>query len=79
MTRRFTELLEEASKLPENERAELAGLLIESLESAEDESAKTQWLAEIEKRIADVELGRVKTIPWSLARAKLFSSDEPAG
>ncbi len=75
MTRAVEELYEEASQLPEADRAELAGLLLESIEDPSDEGVEEAWAAEIERRLADYRAGRVKTIPWSAVRAHLHRTD----
>jgi putative addiction module component (TIGR02574 family) len=75
MTRAVEELYEQASQLPVEERAELAGMLLESIEEPPDEGVEEAWAAEIERRIADYRAGRVKTIPWSEVRAHLHRTD----
>lgn len=75
MTRVVEELYEQASRLPEAERAELAGLLLESIEDPADEGVEEAWAAEIERRMAEYRAGRVKTIPWSEVRAHLHRAD----
>ena len=65
------ELLEaEALKLPAEDRARLADRLIASL--SEDSEVEEAWAAEIERRIADVEAGRVRLVPAAdaIARAR---------
>jgi len=64
------ELYEKASQLPAEDRAELAGLLIESIEEEPDEGVEEAWAAEIERRMAEYRAGRVKTIPWAEVRAR---------
>lgn len=59
------DLLKKALALPDNERAELAGTLIESLDHILDEDADCAWQEETARRAREVETGRVKTIPWS--------------
>ena len=75
MARAVRELYAEASELNPNDRAELAGLLLESIEEPVDEGVEEAWAAEIERRMADYRAGRVKTIPWSEVRARLHRSD----
>ncbi len=66
------ELYEKASELPAGERAELAGLLLETLEDRGAEDAIEEvWAKEIERRMADYRAGRVKTISWQEVRAQL--------
>ncbi|HEV8486951.1 MAG TPA: addiction module protein [Blastocatellia bacterium] len=66
------ELFEKAADLPEEDRATLAGLLIESLESEVDESVEGAWKEEVERRVAQLDSGAVETIPWEVVRARLL-------
>jgi len=66
-------ILEEALKLPVEARAALAGSLIESLDEAVDENVEAAWADEIAQRIADLDSGKAKTIPWSKARRLILS------
>jgi putative addiction module component (TIGR02574 family) len=74
MTRVVEALYEQASQLPAEDRAELAGLLLKSLEEP-DEGVEEAWAAETERRIDEYHAGRVKTIPWSEVRAHLHRPD----
>ena len=61
MNARVRELLE----LPVKERAQLAKVLIESLDEAEEADADVEraWGAEVTSRIEDMDAGRVQMIP----------------
>jgi len=72
MARDLKELVREAFELPENERATLAGLLIESLELPPEPDVEEAWAEEAERRWNEIESGMVRTIPWDEVRAKLF-------
>lgn len=65
-------LLEEAIKLPEDARADLAAALIESLDNDRDPNAESAWSDEIARRLRDYEAGAVKPIPWDEARRMIF-------
>ena len=73
MKRDAAKILEEALKLPVEARAALAGSLIESLDEAVDENVEAAWADEIAQRIADLDSGKAKTIPWSKARRRILS------
>jgi putative addiction module component (TIGR02574 family) len=75
MTPAVQELYEAASQLPDEDRAELAGKLLESIEDPPDEGVEEAWAAEIERRMTEYRAGRVKTIPWAEVRAYLHRSD----
>ena len=55
MTSDVAELFRQAAALPGKDRAELAGLLLESLEGEPDEGVEGAWGAEIERRIAELD------------------------
>lgn len=63
MPKDFNEIFRDAAELSEQDRATLAGLLIESLEGEPDPDVEAAWAAEIERRIAELDAGNVKTIP----------------
>ncbi len=62
----------EAAELSDEERATLAGLLIESLEGEPDPDVEAAWAAEIEKRVAELDSGAVASIPWEQVRQQLL-------
>jgi putative addiction module component (TIGR02574 family) len=65
------QLLVEALRLPEEERAALAGELIESLDTEVDPDAEAAWSMEIHKRVSELNAGRARTVPWSEARRRI--------
>jgi putative addiction module component (TIGR02574 family) len=73
-------LYNEAMQLPDDERADLAGKLIASLDLEVDDDADEAWAAEIARRVAEIENGTAKTIPWEEARRIIFGgNDGPSG
>jgi putative addiction module component, TIGR02574 family len=75
MSRAVRDLYEKAAGLPPNDRAELAGLLLESLEDRPTAGHEEAWAKEIERRMVDYRAGRVKTLSWQEVRAHLHRSD----
>jgi putative addiction module component (TIGR02574 family) len=73
MSRNVQELFREAADLPETDRAELAALLLESIEGEPDEGVEAAWAEEVERRVRQIESGEVRTIPWEEVRAKLHA------
>jgi putative addiction module component (TIGR02574 family) len=71
MTAEVFELLKKALALPPEARAALAGSLLESLEDTLDASAEEEWNQEIARRIAELDSGKVKPIPWAEARRQI--------
>jgi len=68
------QLLVEALRLSDAERAALAGELIQSLETEVDAEAEAAWSAEIRARLERVDAGTATTIPWSEARRRIHAS-----
>jgi putative addiction module component (TIGR02574 family) len=58
--------------LNDEERAELVGLLLESLEIAGDDGVEAAWLKEIERRVSELDSGTVKSVPWTEVRSRVF-------
>jgi putative addiction module component (TIGR02574 family) len=64
-------LLDAALQLPDSERGELAGLLIDSLDEGFDSDVQAAWSDEIALRLAELENGTVKPIPWAEVRRRI--------
>ena len=64
-------ILGTALALPPDERAWLAEELIASLDQGKDSAVDSAWAAEIERRIAEGESGKVETVSWEDARARI--------
>ncbi|MCG6962464.1 MAG: addiction module protein [Acidobacteria bacterium] len=78
MTSEAKALLDQALQLPDDERAEMAALLLRSLDAVTDEGAEEAWDREIERRLAEVDAGAVELMPWDEAKHRIFRSlDEP--
>ena len=72
MTPEARQLLKQALALDEKDRASVAGVLIESLHGEVDPDAEEAWNAEIQRRVEELDSGKVETIPWSEVRQRLF-------
>jgi putative addiction module component (TIGR02574 family) len=67
-------LLEEALRLPAEARAALAGELLESLDDDDvDEDVEAAWAKEIERRLKEVDEGKVKTVAWEDVHKELLA------
>ena len=75
MTQAAEKLLHDAMALNDAERAELAAKLIETLDPDADTDYATAWEAEIERRLAELDSGTVRAIPWEQAR-RLIRGEE---
>jgi|APCOG7522876152_1049122.scaffolds.fasta_scaffold188474_1 putative addiction module component (TIGR02574 family) len=71
MTTDVKQLLDRALELSEEERATLAGWLIESLEGETPEGVEAAWRREIELRVNELEAGEVNTVPWNVVKDRL--------
>ena len=70
MTPEVSKLLEQALSLSIEEQEALADSLISSLGGKVDEGVQAAWEDEIGKRIAELDSGKAKTIPWSEVRRR---------
>ena len=68
------QLLVEALRLSDEERAALAGELILNLETEVDADAEAAWSAEIRERLERVDAGRARTISWLEARRRIHAA-----
>jgi putative addiction module component (TIGR02574 family) len=62
MSKRGTQVLEEALSLPLTERAEVVDRLLASLDSSPDRSIDELWGQEAERRLDAFERGEIKTV-----------------
>ena len=69
-----SQLLVEALRLSDEERAALAGELIGSLDTHVDADAEAAWAAEIRARLDQVEAGTAKTVSWAEARRRIHEA-----
>lgn len=65
------QIAEAALALPSEARAILADRLVESLDPAEDGTARQLWVAEAIRRRDEVRSGQVQTIPGDEALARV--------
>ena len=63
-------ILDKALKLPEEERAFISEKLYQSLHLQIDDEIETVWKEEIDKRLEEIENGRVKLINWDDVKKK---------
>jgi len=70
MTPAVSKLLEKALSLSIDEQEALAESLISNLGGKVDEGMEAAWNAEIERRIAELDAGKAKTVPWTEVRRR---------
>jgi putative addiction module component (TIGR02574 family) len=66
------DLFRKALLLDAADRAELVGLLIDSLDPETEQGVEAAWLQELDRRARELESGAVQTIPWEIARERLM-------
>ena len=71
MTRPAFELLQKALTLSDEERAELAASLIDSLDTTVEAGAESAWNREMAHRIEDLDSEKAKTIPWEEVQRRI--------
>ena len=64
-------ILEEALKLPSNERAAVAEQLIQSLDPIQETEVEQAWQQEIQRRLTEIKKGEATTIPWEEVQNRL--------
>ena len=65
-------LLEDALRLPDRDRADLAARLIDSLDPHIDDGAPAEWEAEIARRMTELDDGAAASLPWPEARHQIM-------
>lgn len=70
MTPEVSRLLEQALSLSIEEQEALADSLISNLGGKVDPGVQAAWEAEIGKRIAELDAGQAKTVPWEEVRRR---------
>lgn len=68
------QLLAEALRLSDEERAALAGELIQSLDREVDPHAEAAWSEEIHARLERLDSGSATTIPRPAARRRIHAA-----
>jgi putative addiction module component (TIGR02574 family) len=76
MSEDLSKLLAEALRLPEEARAALAGHLLDSLEHDVPEDVESEWSREIAGRLAELDSGAVRPVPWHEARRAIVGSED---
>jgi putative addiction module component (TIGR02574 family) len=72
MQQSVADLFNKAADLPDEDRATLAGLLIESLDIEIDAGVELAWQVEVQRRLSELDSGSVKTVPWESVRSRIY-------
>jgi putative addiction module component (TIGR02574 family) len=77
MSHATSQLLEQALRLSDQERGDLAARLIDRLDSVpDDDDVDTAWADEIRARLDDLDHGRVRPVSWAEARRLIAEEDQ---
>ena len=68
MSRDAAAVLQKALALPDEDRAEIAGALLESLEPVAEADVESAWRQEVAARVAASDAREVVTTPWEEIR-----------
>lgn len=73
---RAASLLREALTLPESQRLDLAAALIQSVDNGTtSQDVGAAWASEARRRLAEVQSGVVKPVPWEDAEKRIFATE----
>lgn len=73
MTVDFNSVLNDARQLSDAERLRLIDALWDSVPDDADLPLHRAWAAELERRVAAIESGAAKTVPWETVRAEALA------
>ena len=66
-------LFERALSLDDRGRAELVGLLLGSIEDYAEDGVEEAWVAEISRRVSELDSGLVQMVTWGKVRSEVFT------
>jgi putative addiction module component (TIGR02574 family) len=80
MIEEVSAILRKALTLPPEARADIANALLESLDqSPPEENVEAAWSEEIQRRIEDIDSGKMQLIPYEEVRRRLLARVSDAG
>lgn len=69
----YLSVLSAAQNLPERDRLRLIDALWDTVSPEVEAPFSDEWAREIERRVAELDAGSAKTIPWSQIRAEALA------
>ncbi len=78
MTGAAQRVFEQALELSDDDRGQLAGLLLESLEGDSNADVEAAWRTVIARRMAELDDGKVQPVSWDEAEAMIFGEPDAA-
>lgn len=79
MSPKTEQVLQTALSLSGSDQLELIEALIASQDLADPQPLDDRWMAEIQRRSADYDVGRVAPEPWSVVRERARGGDGEHG
>lgn len=73
MERSAKTILDDALSLPEADRADIAGALLESIEPSAEADVEQAWRQEVASRVAALDAGEIDSVAWDDVRERLFA------
>ena len=73
MSRDAGEILKRSTRASRGGPGSDGGFVVDNLDSEVDAGAEEAWQKEIQRRLAELDSGAVKAIPWSEARSRLLA------
>ena len=67
-------LYQSAMDLNDQDRAELVGMLLESLDLDSEDGVEAAWLSEIERRVEELDSGSTQSVSWIDVRDRIFET-----
>ncbi|MCC7418649.1 MAG: addiction module protein [Planctomycetaceae bacterium] len=77
MSTAYTEILDAAAALPDEERARLVDALIGTLTPPASEEINEAWMEIIDRRWQEFESGEVKLSTWEVVKARASKRSHP--
>jgi putative addiction module component (TIGR02574 family) len=71
MNQKSEAIISDAMLMPDEDRAMIAERLIASLDHEFEKDTEIAWQKELQKRVDDINSGKVNCIPWEQVRARL--------
>jgi putative addiction module component (TIGR02574 family) len=71
MNQKSEAIISDAMLMPDEDRAMIAERLIASLDHEFEKDSEIAWQKELQKRVDDIDSGKVNCIPWKQIRARL--------
>jgi putative addiction module component (TIGR02574 family) len=76
MNQKSEAIISDAMLMPDEDRAMIAEKLIASLDHEFEKDAEIAWQTELQKRVNEIDGGKVTCVPWEQVRARLRKNSD---